>query len=250
MLYVFVEQDSVFVEETCVSDFVWLMERLGDVRIISTSHQNIRTKPVMEWIRYNNQRLKWFEEYNLKMFDTTPCLPTGDRVREIQTYIEMNDVKDYLIIDTGSRYFFLESKNVVLVNERRGFCEEDILKILEIKEEQLKNEEKKGYKSQKIACCIKPTERYFATGQLLIPKIQAYMKEMNNVEVPEKYLSLRKDKEIEIVVERENIVPLIEELDTYVKQLFPIGNILEMICFYTDKVKDREIIEKTIREYQ
>lgn len=141
MLYIFLDIDGVLntssewkrmysLNSNCIRNFAEFINKTKtEVRIVLTS--SWRTG-----FSYNQKSLphiialeQELAKYALKLYGKTPVSKDNSREKEIADYIDIYDVKDYIIVDDDISLFPNTKQRLYITDARTGFTTKDI-KIL------------------------------------------------------------------------------------------------------------------------
>lgn len=142
MFYIFLDIDGVLNRSSdwkkmytlntecirCFDDFVKHLKR--EVHIVLTS--SWRTG-----FSYNQKSLphilnleRELNKYGLTIYGKTPVSKDNSREKEIQEYIDIFDVKEYIIIDDDTTLFPNTKGKLYITDARKGFTSQDAKRLL------------------------------------------------------------------------------------------------------------------------
>lgn len=228
----FIEEDKIFPTEDSIIKFAEMLEQLGETRIIGTSRDWNNFKKIIEESKQDRERRYLFQKYNLKLYGYTPYYPGDDRQSTIKTYIELNGVKDYVILDTELYYFDLNSSYLIRISREQGFCERNVKEVLSILENKMRKYENellsKIVREDEIICRIRPVWKFKEAGSLLIAKLNLEFSQMPEVGVNELVFRLGMGVTLLATVKKEKLEEFLDKVNEYTKMKAPFGNILEI----------------------
>lgn len=142
MLYIFLDIDGVLnrssdwkrmymLNAECIRNFATFVQHIkGESHIVLTS--SWRTG-----FSYNQTSLphiialeKELAKYKLTIYGKTPTSKNNSREKEIQDYIDVFEVQDYIIIDDDKTLFPNTKEKLYITDARKGFTTQDAKRLL------------------------------------------------------------------------------------------------------------------------
>jgi hypothetical protein len=136
MKYIFLDIDGVLNTESdwkhmyslnqdCIKAFANAVKKCGEVRIVLSSTWRTGFAYNRECLPHIKNLQQQLQKYELSIYGKTPMLPSGNREDEILEYIDMYEVKQYVIIDDDASLFSKDCKQLLQIDARKGFTEKN-----------------------------------------------------------------------------------------------------------------------------
>jgi hypothetical protein len=107
--------------QNCIREFANAVSKFGEVRIVLSSTWRTGFAYNRESLPHIKNLQQQLQKYELSIYGKTPVLVTGNREDEIREYIELYDVKQYVIIDDDLSLFSHECNRLLQTDARKGF---------------------------------------------------------------------------------------------------------------------------------
>ena len=113
-------------DDVCIKEFCIFAKKINAKIVLTSTWKNGFVESKSKNNSLQIQKLEiYFTSYGLEIIGCTPTLPGRTRDKEIERYIYLNNVSEYLVVDDDRLLFEKVNKSFYFINPLKGFTSKD-----------------------------------------------------------------------------------------------------------------------------